>query len=263
MRRAILPSVLVIAVVSLGLLAGCNKAAKEAEQKKAQMAAQFAEVQQMYADLQKAREELEATKAALAEVEAIPKRKRTEEDKARIEELTARIEELTATTSDGYDALQEKLADFLTVALNEFPEAPETAQGLEIYAKEAIFNADDVIAKSGDYKKAIEIVQTAKNYYESIGLDPLPELAEKMAAYDEMRFITRERFDQIKKGMTMDEVAAVAGVPYYMNKKKDEKRGIEYWLYPKREGGAAAVYFNKKGKVYSLKFDAVKPKVAE
>ncbi len=263
MRRAILPSVLVIVVVSMGLLAGCNKAAKEAEQKKAQLGAQFAEVQQMYADLQKEREELEAARVQLAEAEAVPARKRTDEIKAKIEELTPRIEELTQKTSDGYDALQEKLAEFLTVALNDFPEAPETAKGLEIYAREAIYNAEDVIAKSGDYKKAIEIVQTAKNYYESIGLEPLPELGEKMAQYDEMRFITKERFDQVKKGMTMDEVAAVAGVPYYMNKKKDEKRGIEYWLYPKREGGAAAIYFNKKGKAYSMKFDAVKPKVTQ
>ena len=49
---------------------------------------------------------------------------------------------------------------------------------------------------------------------------------------------------------------------YYMNVKKDEKRGITFWLYPKRDGGAAAVYFDKKSKVYSMNFEAVKTKVA-
>jgi len=253
---------MLILPVILVLTAGCtSKEEREKQQKKAQMGQQIPEIEQMYADLTKNREELAGLKTALAEAQAIPEKKRTDETKAQIEDLPARIEALEKQISTGYDALQDKLADFLTTALNDFPQAPETAKGLEIYAKEAMYTAEDAIKKAGDYKKATEILQTAKGYYESIGLPPYQPLVDAMANFDEMRYITQERFDAVKKGMTEDEVAEVAGVPYYRNKKKDEKRGIEYWLYPRREGGAAAIYFNKKKKVYHKNFDAVKPQV--
>jgi hypothetical protein len=84
-----------------------------------------------------------------------------------------------------------------------------------------------------------------------------------MAELDDMRFITKERFDLVKKNMTMDEVKEVAGVPYYQNIQVDEKRKVETWLYRKREGGAAAVYFKTtNNKVYNKNFEAVKVKVA-
>ncbi len=261
MRRRILTSMLVIPIV-FGLMTGCtSKEEREKEQKKAQMGQQITEIEQMYADLQKSREELASLRTALKEAEAIPVRKRSEETKAQLAELPDRIKTLEEKTSKDYDTLQDKLATFLTTALNDFPKAPETAKGLEIYAKEALYTAEDVVKKAGDYKKAIEILQTAKTYYESIGLTPYQPLLDAMDKYDEMRFITKERFDAVKKGMTEDEVTAVAGAPYYLNKKKDEKRGIEYWLYPRRDGGAAAIYFNKKKKVYHKDFNAVKPRV--
>jgi hypothetical protein len=44
----------------------------------------------------------------------------------------------------------------------------------------------------------------------------------------------------------------------------DKKRGVETWLYRKREGGAAAVHFKTKdNKVYNTNFDAIKTKVVE
>ncbi len=261
MRIRILSSMLVIPII-FGLMTGCtSKEEREKQQKKAQMGQQITEIEQMYADLQKSREELSSLKTALAEAEAIPEKKRTDETTAQLEELPGKIEALEKKVSDGYDALQDKLATFLTTALNDFPQAPETAKGLEVYAKEAMYTAEDTIKKAGDYKKAIEILQTAKGYYESIGLPPYQPLVDAMATYDDLRYITQERFDQVKKGMTEDEVVAVAGAPYYMNKKKDEKRHVEYWLYPRRDGGAAAIYFNRKKKVYHKDFNAVKPQV--
>jgi len=243
-------------------LVGCGGKAKEEARKKAQLAQQLNQIKNDWNTLRQQREELTSARTALTEAEAVPTRKRDEAAKTQIEELPAKIAELEQKTGDGYDALQEKLATFLTTALNDSPQAPETVEGLKIYAEEAIYNADDIIKKSGDYKKAIDTLQTAKSYFETIGLKPYQPLKDAMTRFDEMRFINKDRFDQVKKGMTEDEVAAIAGVPYYMNKKTDEKRGIEYWLYPRRGGGAAAIYFNKKHIAYSKKFDAVKPRIA-
>ena len=97
-----------------------------------------------------------------------------------------------------------------------------------------------------------------------IDLPPYQALVDEVAALDDMRFITQERYDLVKKNMTMDEVKEIAGYPYYQNIQKDEKRGVETWLYRKRGGGAAAVYFKMKTqKAYNKNFEAVKMKVVE
>ena len=57
--------------------------------------------------------------------------------------------------------------------------------------------------------------------------------------------------------MTEAEVSEIVGVPYYLNKQDDEERGITFWKYPRRNGGAAVVYFNKKGVVYNTDFEAI------
>ena len=50
----------------------------------------------------------------------------------------------------------------------------------------------------------------------------------------------------------------------YQNIQVDEKRKVETWLYRKREGGAAAVYFKTtNNKAYNKNFDAVKIRVVE
>jgi hypothetical protein len=224
----------------------------------------LATLQQQYEALQQARTDLAASGATLAEIEAIRERDRTDEQKAEFEALPATIEEQGVARDTAYDTVQATLADFLNIALNEFPEHPATEQGLNMYSDEAIQIADDTVAKAGDYKKSINQLDAANSYYESVGLPPYQPLVDKIAALDDMRFITQERFDLVKKNMTMDEVKATAGVPYYQNIQVDEKRKVETWLYRKREGGAAAVYFKTtNNKVYNKNFEAVKLKVVE
>ena len=178
--------------------------------------------------------------------------------------LPATIEEQITARDAAYDEVQATLADFLNIALNEFPDHPATKQGLDLYSDEAILIADETVLKAGDYKKAINQLDAANSYYDSVGLPPYQPLVDKIAELDEMRFITKERFDLVTKGMTMDEVKEVAGVPYYQNIQVDEKRKVETWLYRKREGGAAAIYFRTtNNKVYNKNFEAVKVKVVE
>ena len=244
------------------LISGCSRGPSEEEIAQAQFEEQLAQLQTQYQELQDMRAELVAAETAMAEIEAIRERDRTDEQKADLEALPAMIEELAAARDVKYDEAQGALADFLNVALNDFPEHPATVDGLNIYADEAILIADDTVLKSGDYKKAIEQLASAISYYDSLSLPTYPVLTEKLAALEEMRFINQERFDLITKNMTMDEVKEVAGVPYYQNIQVDEKRGVETWLYRKAEGGAAAIYFMiKSGKTYNKKWDAIKTKV--
>ncbi len=246
------------------LLAGCSRGPSEEELAQIRFEEQLTVLQQQYDELQKLRADLAAAEASLVELEAIRERDRSEEQVAELEALPARIEELTAARDEAFDAAQNALTDFLNVALNNFPEHPATVSGLNIYADEAILVADDTIAMAGDYKKAIEQLSAALSYYDSLDLPPYQPLQDKLTELTDMRFMTQERFDLVTKGMTMDEVKQVAGVPYYQNIQVDEKRGVETWLYRKAEGGAAAFYFRTKtGKVYNKQFDAVKTKVVE
>ena len=264
MRRSrFLPYGIAILVV-FGLVSGCSRGPSEEDLAQAAFEEQLANLQQQYEVLQQARTDLAASGAMLAEIEAIKERDRSEEQIAELEALPAAIEEQGTARDAAYDAVQATLADFLNIALNDFPEHPATAQGLNLYSDEAILIAEETVIKAGDYKKAMNQLDAANSYYDSIGLAPYQPLVDKMAELDDMRFITQERFDLVKKNMTMDEVKDVVGVPYYQNIQVDEKRKVETWLYRKREGGAAAVYFKTtNNKVYNKNFDAVKVKVVE
>jgi hypothetical protein len=247
-----------------GALAGCSRGPSEEELKKAELEQQFVTIQQLNDTLQQTRNDLAEARATVAEIEAVPERRRSEEQESQLAELETRIGELTTSVDSTFEELQAVLAEFLNVALNEFPGLPQTEQALTIYSDEAIVVANDIVAKSGDYKKAMDHLTSASALYEAAGLGTYPLLKERIESLDDWRFIVQERFDAVKNGMTKDEVKEVAGVPYYQNIQVDEKRGVEMWLYRKREGGAAAVYFKiKNQKVYSKNFDAVKPRVAD
>lgn len=264
MRRNRFLSCGIALVVALAALSACSRGPSEEELAQARFEEQLTLLQQQYDELQRLRSELAAVEASLAAIEATEERARTDEQKADAAALPARVEELAAARDAAFDTTQGTLADFLNIALNDFPEHPATLKGLNIYADEAIVIAEDTVAKAGDYKKAVEQLGSASSYYESLELPPYQRLADKVAELSAMRFITQERFDQVAKGMGMDEVKRIAGVPYYQNIQLDEKQGVETWLYRKAEGGAAAVYFRTKtGKVYNKNFEAVKTTVVE
>lgn len=247
-----------------GLVSGCSRGPTEEELALAEYQDQLALLQQQYVELQQARTDIEVAEAAVAEIEAIKERDRTEEQTAQLAELPAEIELLTAAKDGKYEAVQETLANFLNVALNDFPENPGTAQALSIYSDEGILIARETVAQAGDYKKALNNLNAALSYFDSIGLPPYQPLVDEIAWIEEMRFINQERFDLVKKNMTKDEVIEIAGTPYYQNIQIDEKRGVETWLYRKVDGGAAAFYFRMKTeKMYNKNFDAVKVKVVE
>jgi len=261
MKRSVALSWTVLAIAAL-VVPGCAGGPSEEEIRVAELETQLEQIRQAYDQLQQARADIAAAEAETAELEEIDANRRSEEQQQRLAELETQLTELETARDAAFEQVQTQLADFLNVALNEMPEAEITREALEIYSAEAILIASDTVAKAGDYKKAISQLSTAQGYYAATPFEPYPELVATAERFEEWRYINQERFDQISKGMTPEEVQEAAGVPYYGNVRTDEEQGVEMWLYPKREGGAAAVYFRTKtGKVYEKKFDAVKTKV--
>jgi hypothetical protein len=257
-------SCVAIVVLVGGAIVGCSRGPSEEEIALANLQAAYATIQEQYDVLTQTRADIVTLSASIAEVEAVDEAKRTDEQKAMLEEAQVKLGELTATQDTTFEDMQGNIADFLNTALNDFPAAPETKSALDIYSEEAILVANDMVAKAGDYKKAIDHLSATGSLYDQAGLPQYQPLADRMTELDEWRFITQERFDEVKKNMTKDEVKAIAGVPYYQNIQEDQKRGVTTWLFRKREGGAAAVYFKMKNeKVYNKNWDAIKTKVVE
>jgi len=258
MKRNRLSALCIALVAIAGLSQGCSRGPSEEELKLAAFQEQAAAMNQAYEDLLTLRAEIETAETTLAELQETPENKLTDEQKLELEELAAKLETAAVESETAFEEVQGMVADLLNLGINEFPDSPETADALVIYADEAILVADDMVAKSGDYKKAIDHLANAESYFEAAGLSSYHPLVAKIAELDDWRFVTQERFDQVKKGMTKDEVAALVGQVYFRNIQESPNKGVETWLYKKREGGAAAFYFKiKTQKVYDKNWEAV------
>ncbi|MEE4272096.1 MAG: hypothetical protein V2I67_10500 [Thermoanaerobaculales bacterium] len=254
--------VCVVSIALVGLVQGCSSGPSEEELKLAAFQEQFAAVKAAYEDLVNLRAEIEADEAALATLEEIDENELTDEQKVELEEISSKLEAQTAESEAAFEEVQGMLADLLNVGINEYPESQETADALMIYSDEAILVAIDMVEKSGDYKKAIDHLSSAEGYFEAAGLTPYHPLVAQIADFDNWRFITQERFDAVAKGMTKEEVVAVAGQVYFRNIQESPDKGVETWLYKKREGGAAAFYFKiKTQKLYDKNWEAVSTQV--
>lgn len=200
--------------------------------------------------LQNAKKELDVQRGQLALV-------KDPQEKGRLgKEVDARTAELN-----------RRLVDFINANAAASPgEPPDERQRAAIRMKsdEDILLARRYVEEGGDYRRAIEIYETA------LAADPDNErLRRELEATKARRYMTRERFAQVKEGMTQDEVRRLLGSPNLQDVRAYPERGVTAWFYPKdASGAAAAVWFQKKGapagtaEVYLLDFDAIQPPAA-
>jgi hypothetical protein len=225
--------------------------------------------------LQETQQELNAKRQELAEVQAAAALAATEEvaDEVAAEEVegeavepvvdpVARLAELDEEVAD----LTEEYTGRLVGLLNADPmiegEEPTDRQLalLAMKSDEDIVLAQEWIDKGGDYKRAIEIYNTALMF------DPdNPKLQAALADAEANRYMTAERFSEVTKGMTEDDVRRLLGQANLHNVRKYDDKGVVAWFFPtSKTGEAAAVWFQPDKKtevmtVYQVKFEAVKP----
>ncbi|MGB3561945.1 MAG: tetratricopeptide repeat protein [Thermoanaerobaculia bacterium] len=223
---------------------------------------------------------------ALQEMQTELNGKRQELADLRLEQVAAVVEGVEAETEAGEEeaveeevdlaseiiALEEEIAALtdeyggrLVGALNANPmiegEEPTEMQHTLIAMKsdEDIALARDWIEKGGDYKRAIEIYNTA------LLIDPDNEkVLAALAEADSARYMNAELFEQAKKGMTQEQIKAILGQVNLHNIREYPDRGVVAWFYPTTEaGGAAAVWFRESKKTgeleaYLIKFEGVR-----
>lgn len=160
--------------------------------------------------------------------------------------------------------LNRRLVDFINANAAASPGAPPDERqraAIRMKSDEDILLARQYIEQGGDYRRAIEIYETA------LAADPENGyLRKEMETARARRYVTLERFAQLKEGMTQDEVRGLLGSPNLQDVRTYPERGVTAWFYPKdATGAAAAVWFQKKAaksevaEVYLLDFDAIQP----
>jgi tetratricopeptide (TPR) repeat protein len=164
--------------------------------------------------------------------------------------------------------LNRRLVDFINAnaeAAAGDPPGDLQRAAIRMKSDEDLLLARQYIEQGGDYRRAIEIYETA------LAADPdNARLRQELATANARRYVTRERFAQVREGMSPDEVRRLLGTPNLQDVRAYPERGVTAWFYPKdASGAAAAVWFQKKAVgtagtevVYLLDFEAIQPPAA-
>jgi hypothetical protein len=231
-----------IAIVALAVLAtGC--AGSKQDEKATAAEARKAD----WTWLEGAKKDLDAKRGQLAGLEA---------QAAAGADVKAQMDPLHQEIDKAEEIFGGKLAAYINAdppVVGE-PMKPEVLAAMRMKSDEDILIAREFITLGGDYRKAIDILNS------SLQADPdNPKLKSELADAEAKRFMSKERFAAVKKGMTEAEVKAALGVPLARNMKHYPDKKITAWFYPKSEtGDAAGIWFNEKGVAYQVNFDAVK-----
>jgi hypothetical protein len=117
------------------------------------------------------------------------------------------------------------------------PASPALQQAIRMKSDEDIEVAQEWIERGGDYRRAIEILETQRP------ADPVyARLQQALSRAQEMRYVTAERFGHVQPGMTGAEVRATLGPVNLHNVLRRPAERVEAWFYP-RVAGRAGVYF--------------------
>jgi outer membrane protein assembly factor BamE (lipoprotein component of BamABCDE complex) len=159
------------------------------------------------------------------------------------------------------DGLGEEFNRRLVEYVNTHASSGETPgerqlAAIRMKSDEDILLARRYIEEAGDYRRAIEIYETA------LAADAdNPRLRTELETAKARRYVTRERFALVREGMAQDEVRRLLGPPNLQDIRDYPERGVTAWFYPKDASGAAAAVWFRKGdaspEAYQLDFDAI------
>lgn len=124
-----------------------------------------------------------------------------------------------------------------------------------LLAREKVLLGDDYMNVLSRYDRAIEL------YREALELDPTnPDAMQRIAQAEQRRYVSMSAFAGLKNGMTREQVRQRIGLPRedWIKQVVQHGRAYSVWIYPKADGGAAAVYFDN-DLVYHTNWNAAAP----
>lgn len=200
------------------------------------------------------RQELADARAALAAVDDS-----AEDAEDQLAELDAAMGKLEGEVIGMSDDFATAIVDFINSdpPVEGEPLSETQLAVIRMKSSEDMVIAQEHIDKGGDYRRAIDI------YNQALLVDPdNPDLQAAVTLAEELRFMSQDRFSQVEKGMTDEDVRALLGSPNLRNVREYADRNVTAWFYPTTEAGdASAVWFrpNKAGDnvVYQTKWEAI------
>lgn len=138
--------------------------------------------------------------------------------------------------------------------LKEYYDRTHDERAGSLLAREKIIAGDEYMSLLSRYDKALEFYRAAQQ------IDPSPDVQHRIELAESRRFVAMAPFANVKPGMKEDGVRQLVGLPREDWIKQVVQNGRVYsvWIYPKEDGGAAAIYFDN-GVVYHTNWNAAAP----
>lgn len=175
--------------------------------------------------------------------DAQPKPTLTASRKEQIETYLANLKKLEPT----YVVFTDKV--------REYYERTADPRAAALLAQEKILLGDQYMNVLARYDRAIELYNTALQF------EPANATAAgRIAEAQKRRYVLTSSFAGVKSGMKEEEVRRLVGLAREDWIKQVVQNGRVYsvWIYPKADGGAAAIYFDN-GVVYHTNWNAAAP----
>jgi len=152
---------------------------------------------------------------------------------------------------ENHKKLEPTLAPFME-KVREYYERTGDPRAASLYASEKIRLGDEYMNFLSRYDRAISIYQSA------LAIDPENGDAKaRLAIAESRRYVSMDAFAAVLDGAKEEEVRRLVGMPPedWIKQVVQNKRAFSVWIYPKKDGGAAAVYFDN-GVVYHTNWNA-------
>ena len=135
--------------------------------------------------------------------------------------------------------------------LKEYYGRTQDPRAAALIAREKIIAGDEYMSLLSRYDKALEFYRAAQQ------INPTPEAEQRIAIAQSRRFVSLAAFANVKSGMSEADVRGYVGLPRedWIKQLVQNGRAFSVWIYPKEDGGAAAVYFDN-GVVYHTNWNA-------
>jgi tetratricopeptide (TPR) repeat protein len=146
----------------------------------------------------------------------------------------------------------------LDTKVRDYYDRTRDPRAATLIAREKILMGDQFMGVLSRYDRAIAF------YQEALAVDPgNVDARQRIAVAESRRFVPMTAFAGVKNGMKEDDVRGLVGLPRedWIKQVVQNNRVYSVWIYPKGDGGAAAVYFDN-GVVYHTNWNAAAPPAA-
>ncbi len=155
---------------------------------------------------------------------------------------------------DNHNKIEPTLVLFMDKLREYFDRTGDTRASI-LLAREKVLIGDEYMNVLSRYDRAMEFYRSALQY------DPAnPDAQGRLAEAEKRRFVALDGFSLVKTGMKEEQVRKAVGLPRedWIKQVVQKNRIYSVWIYPKSDGGAAAVYFDN-GAVYHTNWNAAPP----